>query len=92
MNELLRSKIKIPCPGGGSDIRTTYGDVMKKSFLQSSKGKYKFKSSYQNKMKYAVKDMEKLQAKFEKDMEKAQEEFSEAFQNVIANADVTIKR
>jgi len=92
MNELLRSKITIPCPGGGSDIKTTYGDVMKKSYVKSYKGEYKFKSSYQSKMKNAVQKMEQLQKRFEKDMEKAQKDFGEAFQNVIANADVTIKR
>ena len=43
-------------------------------------------------MKSTVNKMESLQKKFEKEMGKAQEDFSEAFQNVISNADVVIKR
>ena len=93
MNELLKTKTELPCPGGGySKIKTTYGDVMKKSKLSSSKGEYRFKSQYQYKMKSAVSKMESLQKKFEKDMEKAQKDFFEAYQNVISNADIIIKR
>jgi hypothetical protein len=92
MNELLKTKTELPCPGGGSSIKTTYGDVMKKSKLSSSKGEFRFKSQYQYKMKSTVNKMESLQKKFEKEMGKAQEDFSEAFQNVISNADVVIKR
>jgi len=93
MNELLKTKTELPCPGGGySKIKTTYGDVMKKSKLSSSKGEYRFKSQYQSKMKSTVNKMESLQKKFEKEMGRAQEGFSEAFQNVISNADVVIKR
>ena len=40
-----------------------------------------------------VMDMfERLQKDFERDMEKAQKEFGEAVENVIQNADITIKR
>ena len=93
MNELLKTKTELPCPGGGyNKIKTTYGDVMKKSKLSSSKGEYKFKPQYQSKMKSAVSKMESLQKKFEKDMEKAQKDFFESFQNVISNADLIIKR
>ena len=92
MSELLKTKTELPCPGGGSSIKTTYGDVMKKSKLSSSKGEYRFKFQYQSKMKSTVNKMESLQKKFEKEMGKAQEDFSEAFQNVISNADIVIKR
>ena len=92
MSELLKTKTELPCPGGGRSIKTTYGDVMKKSKLSSSKGEYRFKFQYQSKMKSTVNKMESLQKKFEKEMGKAQEDFSEAFQNVISNADVVIKR
>jgi len=93
MSDLEREKTEIPCPGGGSPIRTTYGDVAKKSSLKSSRGhEYKFKYSDQSKLKSAFKKLEKLQKDFEKDMEQAQEDFAEAYQNVIANADILLKR
>ena len=68
MSELLKTKTELPCPGGGSKIKTTYGDVMKKSKLSSSKGEYRLKSQYQSKMKSTVNKMESLQKKFEKEM------------------------
>ena len=93
MSELEREKTEIPCPGGGSPIKTTYGDVAKKSKLRSNKGhEYHFNNSSQSKLRNAMKKMESLQKKFEKEMGRAQEDFSEAFQNVISNADVVIKR
>ena len=104
MGQLEREKTEIPCPGGGSSIKTTYGDVAKKRSLKSSKGhEYKFKSSDQFKLKKTMdkmedltedyqKDMEKAQKQFEKDMKNAQEDFGEAFQNVIGNADILLKR
>jgi glycyl-tRNA synthetase alpha subunit len=93
MSDLEREKTEIPCPGGGSPIKTTYGDVAKKSSLKSSRGhEYKFKYSDQSKLKSAFKKLEKLQKDFEKDMEGAQEDFAEAYQNVIANADILLKR
>jgi glycyl-tRNA synthetase alpha subunit len=59
MSDLEREKTEIPCPGGGSPIRTTYGDVAKKSSLKSSRGhEYKFKYSDQSKLKSAFKKLE----------------------------------
>ena len=93
MSDLEREKTEIPCPGGGSPIRTTYGDVAKKSSLKSSRGhEYKFKYSDQSKLKSAFKKLESLQKDFDRKMERAQEDFSEAYQNVIANADILLKR
>ena len=46
--DLSREKTEIPCPGGGRAIKTTYGDIARKSNMKSSKGHtYKFKSSDQ---------------------------------------------
>ena len=93
MSDLEREKTEIPCPGGGSPIRTTYGDVAKKSSLKSSRGhEYKFKYRDQSKLKSAFKKLESLQKDFDRKMERAQEDFSEAYQNVIANADILLKR
>ena len=51
---LKNEKTEIPCPGGGRAIKTTYGDLGRKSSLKSSKGHvYKFKSSDQSKLKRA---------------------------------------
>ena len=46
MGQLEKEKIEIPCPGGGKPIKTTYGEVAKKSYLKSVKGhQYKFKNN-----------------------------------------------
>jgi len=37
-------------------------------------------------------NLERLQKDFERKMERAQKEFIEAYQNVIANADILLKR
>jgi len=100
MSDLEREKTEIPCPGGGSPIRTTYGDVAKKSSLKSSRGhEYKFKYSDQSKLRSAFNNLERLQKdleSFSKDherkMERGQKEFFEAYQNVIGNADILLKR
>jgi len=104
MSELSREKTEIPCPGGGRPIRTTYGDVARRSSIKSSKGhEYKFKSSDQSKLRRAMdkmsdltedyqRDMERMQKIFKRDINNAQEDFGEAFQNVLANADVLLKR
>ena len=93
MSDLAKTKTEIPCPGGGNPIKTTYGDVANKSKLKSNKGhEYRFKNTDRSKLKNAMKKLEQLQVKFEKDMENAQEEFFEAYQNVIANADILIKK
>lgn len=42
--DLLREKTEIPCIGGGRAIKTTYGNIERKSNMKSSKGHtYKFK-------------------------------------------------
>ena len=93
MSGLEREKTEIPCPGGGRAIKTTYGEVARKSSLRSSKGhEYKFKSSDQSKLRRAMDNLERLQKDFERKMERAQKEFAEAYQNVIANADILLKR
>ena len=93
MSDLAKTKTEIPCPGGGREIRTTYGQVARKSSLRSSKGhEYKFKSSDQSKLRRAMDNLERLQKDFERKMERAQKEFAEAYQNVISNADLIIKR
>jgi hypothetical protein len=90
---LKNEKTEIPCPGGGRAIKTTYGDIARKSSLKSSKGhEYKFKSSDQSKLKRAMDKLERLQKDFTKDMERAQKEFGESFNDVIGNADVLIKK
>ena len=90
--DLQREKTEIPCPGGGRAIKTTYGEIARKSSMRSSKGhEYKFKSSDQNKLKRAMDKMEKLQKDFERDMERAQKEFGESFNDVLSNADIILK-
>ena len=90
---LEREKTEVPCPGGGRAIRTTYGDLARKRSLRSSKGhEYKFKSSDQSKMKRAMDKMARCQKDFERNMERAQKEFGEAYNNLITNADILLKR
>jgi len=90
--DFKNEKTEIPCPGGGRAIKTTYGDLARKSSLKSSKGhEYKFNSSDQSKLKRAMDKIERLQKDFERDMERAQKEFGESINNVISNADITIK-
>ena len=91
--DLSREKTEIPCPGGGRAIKTTYGDIARKSNLKSSKGHtYKFKSSDQSKLKRSMDMISRLQKDFEKNMAKAQKDFGENLSKVISNADVTLKR
>ena len=90
--DLEREKTEIPCPGGGRAIRTTYGEIARKSSMRSSKGhEYKFNSSDQNKLKRAMDKIEKLKKEFERDMERAQKEFGESLNNVLSNADIILK-
>ena len=91
--DLSREKTEIPCPGGGRAIKTTYGDIARKSNLKSSKGHtYKFKSSDQSKLRRSMDMISRLQKDFEKNMAKAQKEFGENLSKVIGNADVILKR
>lgn len=90
---LAREKTEIACPGGGRAIRTTYGDLARRSSLKSSKGhEYKFKSSDQSKLRRSMDKMERLQKDFERDMERAEKDFSESLSDVIGNADILLKR
>mgnify|MGYP001186641735 FL=1 len=90
---LQREKTEIPCPGGGRAIRTTYGDLARRSSLKSNKGhEYKFKSSDQSKLRRSMDKMERLQKDFERDMERAQKDFGEALNDVIGNADILLKK
>ena len=90
---LEREKTEIPCPGGGRPIKTTYGDLARKSSLRSSKGhEYKFKSSNQSKLKQSMNKIEKLKKDYERNMERAQKDFSRALNDVIGNADILLKR
>ncbi len=90
---LEREKTEIPCPGGGRPIKTTYGDLARKSSLKSSKGhEYKFKSSNQSKLKQSMNKIEKLKKDYERNMERTQKDFSRALNDVISNADILLKR
>jgi len=90
---LQREKTEIPCPGGGRAIRTTYGDLARRSSLKSNKGhEYKFKSNDQNKLRRSMDKLERLQKEYERNMKRAQNDFSDALKDVIGNADITIKR
>ncbi len=99
---ILNQQIEVPCPGSGRNQRCKMNDVIGKSSLRTQKGEYKFKSSDQYKAKDAMKkliqrqekfekEIEKMQQQLERDSEKLQDNFNEAFANVIANAEKTIK-
>ena len=91
--DFKNEKTEIPCPGGGRAIKTTYGDLARKSSLKSIKGhEYKFKSSDQSKLKRAMDKIEKLQKNFERELERAQKEFGESLNNMIGNADIVLKK
>ena len=90
---LQREKTEIPCPGDGRAIRTTYGDLARRSSLKSNKGhEYKFKSSDQNKLRRSMDKLQRLQKEFERNMERAQKDFGEALNDVIGNADILLKK
>ena len=99
---ILNQQIEVPCPGSGRNHRCKMNDVIGRSSLRTQKGEYKFKSSDQYKAKDAMKkliqrqekfekEIEKMQQQLERDSEKLQDNFNEAFANVIANAEKTIK-
>ncbi len=91
--DFKNEKTEIPCPGGGRAIKTTYGDLARKSSLKSIKGhEYKFKSSDQSKLKRVMDKIERLQKDFEREMERAQKEFGESINDVISNADLVLKK
>ena len=90
---LQREKTEIPCPGGGRAIRTTYGDLARRSSLKSDKGhEYKFKSSDQSKLKRSMDKLERLQKDFERNMERAQKDFGDALNDLISNADILLRK
>ena len=91
--DFKNEKTEIPCPGGGRAIKTTYGDLARKSSLKSIKGhEYKFKSGDQSKLKRAMDKIERLQKDFEREMERAQKEVGESINDVISNADLVLKK
>ncbi len=93
MNQLEKEKTEIPCPGGGKPIQTTFGELTKKNSLKSNKGhEYRFKSNDQQKLKYAMNKIEQVNKDFERSLEKAQKDFKLAYQNLLSNADVLLKR
>ena len=72
-DNLEKEKVELPCPGGGREIRTTYGDLARRSSLRSSKGhEYKFKSSDQSKFKRAMQNMSKVKDDYEDDVKDIQ--------------------
>ena len=89
-DDLEKEKVELPCPGGGSPIRTTYGDLSRRSSLRSSRGhEYKFKSSDQSKFKRAMQDMTKVQENYEddvKDLQKEMEQLQKNFERNIGKA------
>ncbi len=78
---ILNQYTKVPCPGGGSDKKCKFKDVISSSSLQTSKGKYKFKGSAQSKAKSALKNWVKYQ-----------EEFYKYYSEILATADIEVKR
>ena len=99
---ILNQQVEVPCPGGGRDQRCKKNDIIGRGSLRTQKGEYKFKSNDQYKAKDAMKkliqrqekfekEIEKMQQQLERDSEKLQDNFNEAFANVIANAEKTIK-
>ncbi len=61
MGQLEKEMTEIPCPGGGRSIRTTYGDLARKSSLKSSKGhEYKFKHGDQSRLRRSMDKIERL--------------------------------
>ena len=78
---ILNQQVEVPCPGGGSDKRCKMNDVIGRSSLRTQKGEYKFKSSNQSRAKQALRNWVKYQ-----------EEFYKYYSEIIATADVTVKR
>ena len=71
----------MPCPGGGRNQRCKMNDVVGRSSLRTQKGEYKFKSSAQSRAKSALKNWVRYQ-----------EEFYKYYNEILATADVTVKR
>ena len=104
MSNLKNEKTEIPCPGGGRPIQTTFNELSRKTSLKSNKGhEYKFKSSDQSKLRRALDDIEKLQdnyvrnlkklkKEFGKNLEKSHQRLQSAYQQVVENADIVLKR
>ena len=93
MSEIAREKTEIPCPGGGSPIRTTYGDLTRKRKMKSSRGhEYHFNSRDQSLLKRTMDKIGRLQRDFEREMTRAQKDFGEAYSDLLSGADVLIKK
>ena len=85
-DNLEKEKVELPCPGGGREIRTTYGDLARRSSLRSSKGhEYKFKSSDQSKFKRAMQNMSKVKDDYEDDVKDLQKEMERLQKNFERN-------
>ena len=92
MSQFSKEKTEVPCPGGGRPIKTTYGDLARRSSLKSSKGhEYKFKSSDQSKFRRSLDKIERLQKEFERNMDRAQKDFSKSFSDLLGNSDILLK-
>ena len=81
---LEREKREIPCPSCGRDIEVVYRDLAgskREAKCRRCGSSYQFNSSDQSRFRLAMRDFERSQNKFGKPM-----------QNVIANADVLVKR
>ena len=81
---LEREKREIPCPSCGKDIEVVYRDLAgskRETKCKKCGSSYQFNSSDQSRFRSAMRDFERSQNKFGKTM-----------QNVIANADVLVKR
>ena len=78
---ILNAQTEVPCPGGGRDQRCKMNDVVGRSSLRTQKGEYKFKSSAQSRAKSALRNWVKYQ-----------EEFYEYYNEILATADITVKK
>ena len=78
---ILNSQTEVPCPGGGRDQRCKLNDVVGRSSLRTQKGEYKFKSSAQSRAKSALRNWVKYQ-----------EEFYKYYNEILATADITVKK
>ena len=78
---ILNSQTEVPCPGGGGNQRCKMNDIVGRSSLRTRKGEYKFKSSAQSRAKSALRNWVKYQ-----------EEFYKYYNEILATADITIKK
>ncbi|MBU0474886.1 MAG: hypothetical protein KKF62_12085 [Bacteroidetes bacterium] len=89
---MKNEKIQIPCPGGGRPENITYRELCTKSNIKTQKGEYKFKSTYQNKLSRSIDDIERFQKEHENKTKKLIESMQTCVQDLLKNADITIKK